>query len=77
MNSSYEGTWRPLTVGAGDMMSLPSPRAGHSLDYDYDSNLTICFGGASHEEGLNSDTYVLDHGIKISLKSRFSGLEKD
>jgi hypothetical protein len=68
MNTAYEGTWRPLTVGAGEMLSLPSPRAGHSLDYDYDLNLSISFGGASHEEGLNSDTYVLDHGILYKLK---------
>ena len=75
MNTAYEGTWRPLTVGAGDMMSLPSPRAGHSLDYDYDSNLSISFGGASHEEGLNSDTYVLDHGTLLKLTYRFSCME--
>lgn len=38
----------------------PSPRVGHSFIYLQNSNEAVLFGGASHEEGLKNDTYILN-----------------
>ncbi len=58
------GNWLPLTVGLTEEKGshFPSPRAGHTLVYDAVLNASILFGGASHEDGLSNDTFLLDHG---------------
>jgi hypothetical protein len=61
------GTWCPLTVGIAEKSKGPSPRAGHSFVFDADLGVALLFGGASHEEGLSNETYLLDHGNRHFL----------
>lgn len=57
------GVWTQLTVGVTPNSPVPSPRAGHTLVYDAESNTTLLFGGASHEHGLSNETFVLQNCI--------------
>lgn len=61
-SDGLSGTWHPLTVGILEGSKGPSPRAGHSFVFDAESNASLVFGGASHEEGLSNETFQLDHG---------------
>jgi Galactose oxidase, central domain len=56
MLNSPEYVWDTLEVGE----DVPSPRAGHSLCYNGEQKQLILFGGASHEDGLNNDTFLFD-----------------
>lgn len=59
-----EYIWTPLTVISDEKtheLSVPSPRAGHSMDYSKTGRAYV-FGGASHEEGVRNDLFSFEIG---------------
>jgi hypothetical protein len=55
--------WTSITVTSNETvqeLSVPCPRAGHSICYDKTSNSCVLFGGANHEQGMLNDMYTLD-----------------
>ena len=51
-------TWQQITVNVLEDSSIPSPRAGHSLVYDSETETCVVFGGASHEFGVSNETFL-------------------
>ena len=67
--SDAPAIWCPVTVNANDDNAVPSPRAGHTLIYNERAKECVVFGGASHEDGLYNDTYLLKLGTATSSLS--------